>query len=157
MSVSIVPLIYELWQIRKGIDWLLLIAFGSDTGSAAIFMFTTVSPAVGLKRSGREADRAVISVYSRGRDYAMFYPYTSAAWRLLGTDASWYYSIVCIMGLWWAKWHCGRFFRVFRFVLPVLIPLAAPHSSSSMADTVGPMVGGVQNGVWPHPSRLKNK
>jgi hypothetical protein len=36
----------------------LLIGFGSDTGNAAIFMFTAASPPLGLKRTGREADQA---------------------------------------------------------------------------------------------------
>jgi hypothetical protein len=58
-------------------DWQLLIGFGSNTDSAAIFMFTAAGPALGLKRTGREVDQALISVYSQGRDCVMLYPYLS--------------------------------------------------------------------------------
>jgi hypothetical protein len=36
--------------------------------------------------------------------------------------------------LWWTKWHGGRFLRVLRFPLPILIQLIAAQSSSIIWD-----------------------
>jgi hypothetical protein len=54
----------------------------------------------------------------------------------------------------WSCGLCGKqsdtgagFLRVRRFPLPVLIPLTAPHSSSSGADTRGQLVADVPSGL----------
>jgi hypothetical protein len=56
-----VPHVYKLWQVRKRIGncWLGLVQIQAVQ---QFFMFTTASPALGLKRTGREADQALISV-----------------------------------------------------------------------------------------------
>jgi hypothetical protein len=50
--------------------------------------------------------------------------------------------------LWWTKFYWGRFLRVLRFPLPILIPPTVPHSSSwSGADTIGQLVADVPSGL----------
>jgi hypothetical protein len=53
----------------------------------------------------------------------------------------------------------GRYFRVLRFPLPILIPPTAPHSSSSSsgAGTIGQLVADVPRGLNLNPTSRNKK
>jgi hypothetical protein len=61
--------------------------------------------------------------------------------------------------LWWTNWHWGRFLRVLRFPVPILIPPTTPQSSSG-AGTIGQLVADVPSGLSltpPQETKKKSK